>query len=129
MRTLKGCKKNLSHSKIRCALSGRRSYSRSDPGAALRLPLGISCRPFGAKSLCRRGLCVFRPTPLEILQRLFQILLNLVCDRFLFTQRLHDRWMRVLDKAQQVGFELAYVLNRNIIGETIDSRPDDQDLL
>src|SRR5436190_4219711 len=47
IRTLKGCKEFF-NSKLGCAPSGRGSYYRSDPGAALRLPLATLCCPFGA---------------------------------------------------------------------------------
>src|SRR6266571_5739544 len=76
----------------------------------------------------RHTLRSLRPNVLDILQRLFEIFLNLVGHRFLLAQSVEDARMRVLNEAYQLRFECAHVSNRYIVGVAIVRGPDDQHL-
>ena len=65
--------------------------------------------------LCRYGLRPLRPSLFEILQRLVQVLFNIVRHGFLFPQRLQNTGMRVFDEAQQLSFKRAHVRDRQVV--------------
>src|SRR5688572_18790353 len=65
----------------------------------------------------------------ELLQRRFQRRLQVVVQRLLFGDAGEDRWMARLDKAVEILFVPAQVLDRNRIEESLGGRVDHRHLL